>query len=301
VTTEVEAPRLRAELVPAAIPVVAVPWWDGDVLAVAAADAIGASPAAIGGDGCDAFGVDLDHELTTVRLPLAPSEADDLRALGGDAAHAVEDALRAWEPGEPDTHIAARIAAAVEAAGADAPVLLVGGDDRLERFRHPVANGSRPDHVVMAVLVARRAGLHVALTRYAATTVPAGLEARLAACRRIHRAVLEAGAPGATFGTALEALDAAYTAEGAAGGWRAHYQGGPIGYGQREFEISPAQSGSPWWTHPIEAGTALAWNPSLPGGAKDEDTYLLGPAGSLEPVTTGLSWPDRPSVITPDR
>jgi Xaa-Pro dipeptidase len=301
VTTEVEAPRLRAELVPDAIPIVAVPWWDADALASGAADAIGSDPARIGADGCDAFGVDLDHQLTAARLPLSPPEADDLRELGRDAAAGVEEALRGWEPGEPDTTIAARIAAATEATGADAPVLLVGGDDRLQRFRHPVANGSRPRRIVMAVLVARRAGLHVALTRYAATGVPPELEAGLEACRRIHRAVLEAGVPGATFGSALDALDGAYTAEGAPGGWRAHYQGGPIGYGQREFEISPAQTGSQWWTHPIEAGTAVAWNPSLPGGAKDEDTYLIGPAGSLEPITTNLAWPARPAVLTPQR
>jgi antitoxin VapB len=297
VTTEVEAPRIREELVPPEIEVVAVPWWDGDALVRAAAEALGAAPEAIGADGCGAFGLDLDHALTQARLPLSPPEADELRALGRDAAAAVEEALGLWEPGEPDTAIAARIAGAVEEAGGDAPVLLVGGDDRLQRFRHPVANGARPRRIVMAVLVARRSGLHVALTRYAATGVDEMLGGRLDACRRIHRAVLEAGTPGRTFGDALTALDAAYAAEGARGAWREHYQGGPIGYGQREFEISPAQTASPWWRHPIEAGVALAWNPSLAGGAKDEDTYLLGPDGVLEPVTTSAAWPDRPAVL----
>ena len=47
-----------------------------------------------------------------------------------------------WRPGERDLDIQARCAAYLEAAGADAPVLIVGGDDRLERFRHPMAAGA---------------------------------------------------------------------------------------------------------------------------------------------------------------
>ena len=58
----------------------------------------------------------------------------------------------------------------------------------------------------------------------------------------------------------------------------AHYQGGPIGYGQREFEIAPARQPARWWGEQIAADIAVAWNPSLPGGAKDEDTYLTGTA-----------------------
>jgi Xaa-Pro dipeptidase len=88
----------------------------------------------------------------------------------------------------------------------------------------------------------------------------------------------------------VERLSAGYAQAGAPGEWRAHYQGGPIGFGQREFEIAPAQTDSEWWSEPISAGTAFAWNPSLPGGAKDEDTYLATDTG-LELITTTGGWP----------
>jgi antitoxin VapB len=290
VTTEVEAPRIRAELAPAGVEVVPVAWWDSDAMVDAAAEAVGAAPAELGSDGHPALGHDLDHELTLARLPLSDAEQEDLRDLGRDAAAAVEGALRDWAPGEPDREIAARVAAGVERSGADAPCLLVGGDDRLRSFRHPVANGSRPKQAVMAVLVARRDGLHVALTRHAAVASDPELERGLEACREIHRTTLRAGRPGAAYRDALEGLSAGYEQAGAAGEWRGHYQGGPIGYGQREFEIAPAQTASEWWTEPIAEGTAFAWNPSLPGGAKDEDTYLTGGSG-LELITTTGSWP----------
>jgi hypothetical protein len=86
------------------------------------------------------------------------------------------------------------------------------------------------------------------------------------------------------------ALDRWYTRAGARDAWAGHYQGGPIGYAQREFEIAPCQLGSRWAAVRIEPGHALAWNPSLPGGAKTEDTYLVH-AGGLERVTTGPDWP----------
>ncbi len=90
--------------------------------------------------------------------------------------------------------------------------------------------------------------------------------------------------------TALAALDRAYEQAGAPRGWTGHYQGGPIGYGQREFEIAPGQPGTRWPDQPIAAGHALAWNPSLPGGAKVEDTYLVT-ADAMERVTSTPDWP----------
>ena len=299
ITTEVERPRIVAELAPPEIDVVAVPWWDADAFAVAACEVLDAPTEELGSDGHPAFGRDLDHELAVVRVPLSEPERAELRLLGEVAAGAVEDALRRWEPGEPDHAIAARIAEAVERGGADAPCLLVGGDERLARFRHPVACGDRPRSTVMAVLVARSGGLHVALTRHVAAREDAALEAGIAVCRAIHRTVLAAAGPGATYGAVMTTLDAAYATARSPGGWHAHYQGGPIGYGQREFEIAPAQSSSPWWDERIEPGVALAFNPSLPGGAKDEDTFLVGADGGLELVTTTGDWPAADDDLPP--
>jgi Xaa-Pro dipeptidase len=70
-----------------------------------------------------------------------------------------------------------------------------------------------------------------------------------------------------------------------------HYQGGPIGFAQREFEIAPGQTGSRWYREPVTAGHAIAWNPSLPGGAKSEDTYLVAADGSLSLITAAPGWP----------
>ena len=71
---------------------------------------------------------------------------------------------------------------------------------------------------------------------------------------------------------------------------REHFQGGPIGYGQREFELSPESQESPWWNEPVPVGCAVAFNPSVAGGAKIEDTYLVDGEG-LTLVSDSGRWP----------
>lgn len=294
ITTNVEAGRIGEEYDPAAhgfAGFAQVPWYSPHGFVAAAADLAGLAPERLASDGHPAFGHDVSDDLVAMRLALSPAEVADLADLGADAAAALQEALGGWQPGERDTDIQARCAAGLEARGTDAPVLIVGGDDRLERYRHPMAAGVPVRRLVMAVAVARRHGLHVALTRFAAAGPAGGAQVRQRrAVLAIQDAVLAACEPGASYGTALAALAAGYTAAGAEGGWRDHYQGGPIGFAQREFEIAPGQRESRWYGEPIAAGHAIAWNPSLPGGAKAEDTFLVT-GGDLRQITSAPGWP----------
>ncbi len=298
ITTNVEADRIRDEYGPAAhgfADLVIVPWQDAAAFVTAAEQLAGAPRGELASDGHSAFALDASDDIIALRLALSAAEQEDLADLGHDAAAALQSALSSWRPGERDLDIQARCAAQLEATGADAPVLIVGGDDRLERYRHPMAIGAPVRRLVMAVAVARRGGLHVAATRFAAA---APLEPAYVSLRRrvlaIEDAVLSACRAGASYGTALAALDAGYAHAGAPGGWAGHYQGGPIGFAQREFELAPDQASSRWYHEPIAAGHAIAWNPSLPGGAKSEDTYLVAAAGELARVTHAPGWPLEP-------
>jgi antitoxin VapB len=110
--------------------------------------------------------------------------------------------------------------------------------------------------------------------------------------------------PGATVGEVMTILADSYDRRGAGGQWRDHYQGGPIGYAQREFEIAPVQTSSPWWDVALPNGCAVAFNPSIRGGAKDEDTFLITDEGPSW-ITRSTDWPTtedpnfpRPAVLT---
>ena len=293
-TTNVEQPRLAAEgaLGERGLRLEAVEWYAGrEALIAAACDCAGAPAAALASDGEAAFGVDAEDDLAELRLALLPAERERLAALGRVAAEALERALHAWQPGERDLDLQARVAEGLEREGAFGACLIVGGDERVERFRHPLAAGAPVRRLAMAVVVAERGGLHAAATRIAcAGGLSDSVRAAWKTALAVEARMLAAGRVGATYGDVMVACDEAYAAAGYPGAWREHYQGGPIAYRQREFEIVPSQRDSRWYRRPIEAGHAVAWNPSVAGGGKTEDTFLIEEEGARCVTDTG-EWP----------
>jgi Xaa-Pro dipeptidase len=207
VTTNVERPRLAAEsgLAAAGIDLHEAPWYEPGGLELLAEELAGVSRAQIGG-----LGIDVDDDLVELRLTLSPGEIERLSSLGAAAARALEIALREWTPGERDFSVQARVAEQLESAGAFGACLIVGGDERVERFRHPLATGEPMHRLVMAVVVAERHGLHAAATRFACA---GGLTETVRRSRDVALAVEEetlgACEPGATYGDVLAALDRA--------------------------------------------------------------------------------------------
>jgi Xaa-Pro aminopeptidase len=297
VTTNVEYARVEAEsgLRELGIPIAQTPWYDDCALERTAAELADAPAVRVGG-----LGAEIDDDLVELRLALLPAERDRLAALALDAASALEHALESWTPGERDLDVQAHISEGLDRVGAFGACLIVGGDDRVERFRHPLAAGVPMMRLVMGVVVAERNGLHAAATRFAsAGPFPAGVRAARDAALAVEAATLEACAAGATYGDVMRALDRAYAGAGHPGAWTEHYQGGPVGYRQREFEIVPSQTDSRWYSVQLVEGHAVAWNPSIGGGGKVEDTYLVGPDGLRRLTDTG-SWPlrdGRPAVL----
>jgi len=284
ITTAVERPRLEAEaaLEDLDFPLSEVPWHDPDSFARAAEDIVGRPWADLSPD---------EDELTALRLRLLPAEQARLTKLSVDATRALEAAVTEWTPGERDLDVQARIAEYLERVGAIPVCLIVGGDERVERFRHPLASGDAVQGLLMAVIVATRGGLHTAATRFAsAGQVSDSVQAAFEASYAVESAMLDATRPGARYGDVLRACDDAYVAVGHPGAWQEHYQGGPIGYRQREFEIAPSQHDSRWYEQAIQVGHAVAWNPSVAGGGKVEDTFLVD-ADELRLLTDSGLWP----------
>jgi Xaa-Pro dipeptidase len=289
VTTTIEAARVQEELhIPGSsdYTIVQVPWYGSDyhlvILGVLSELFANVGREIIVAADDDVEGHDVSDDLIALRMVLDDSEQASLIALGAHATTALEEALAQWEPGDTDFMVQAEVLRNLETTGIQAPIIIVGGDERLERFRHPLAVGAPMNHRVVAVIVARLHGLHVAVTRYAASTPDsARLAADMETVRAIESATLQSLKPGQTYGQTLKTLANAYSAAGHANAWTEHYQGGPIGFDQREFEIAPTDVGSRWFSHTVEVGHAVAFNPSLTGGAKVEDTYLITASGPL--------------------
>lgn len=295
ITSNVESSRVWNEAYPRShgfSEVITVPWYELNTRAQVAAEIVGAYPSALGVDGESMdFGVDISDDLIALRLALSNPELEELKLLGLDATVAVEDGLKTWRPGESDWSLQARVSYGLEISGARPVVIIVGGDERVEQYRHPLAMGAPMSRMAMVVVVAERRGLHVATTRFAsAGTITLKTRRLFETVRRIESDILRTSLPGKTYGEVLSAMDLAYEREGVPNGWRGHYQGGPIGFAQREFEIAPNQRNSRWFSQSMEVGHAIAWNPSLEGGAKVEDTYVITESGP-DLITKSPSWP----------
>jgi len=241
-----------------------------------------------GAVGCDAplpGARDVAHKLEAARRSLTDGECHRYRALGRDAAGALTEAALALGPGLSEHEAAARVAAALWARGADAVVLLVAGEERLPRHRHPLPTPAPLGRLAMLVVCARRHGLIASLTRFVSFG-PLSPPLREAHERllRVDAAFAHATAPGRTVGEAFAAGVAAYGANGfAPDEWRLHHQGGPTGYEPRDYLATAGAAPR------IEPRQAFAWNPSAPS-LKSEDTILALPGGP-EILTVDPAWP----------
>ncbi len=297
VTTEIEAPRLARDFDVEASgwELVSVPWYRPEAMVEAVRSLVGAR-ARVLSDASD-VGEDVSEQIVLTRMVLSEPEREDLRELGRDVAVALDGAVASWRPGvSRDTEVAGDVARSLVGVGALPVCLIVGGDDRVRSLRHPLSVGAVVDEAVMAVVVARRGGLHVAATRLAVAREDDPIVALTRELVAVDDAVRAACVPGNSWGSVVEALEQGYRAVGHEGAWAEHYQGGPIAFEQREFELAPGQSASPFWDQRCAVGCAVAWNPSLGGGAKIEETYLIGESG-LEPVTRGVHECERVKVV----
>jgi antitoxin VapB len=291
ITNEIEAPRFEYDYRVRELgwDIVSVPWYDTDAMVASASSYANVSPHKLLRD-VEGEGTNLRDAIIAARLSLSEPEREDLRDLGSLAGEALGLGIASWTPGTTtDYEVVSTISEHLEAHGAKAVCLIVGGDDRLRQFRHPLAVGAVLEDAVMAVVVARRGGLHVAATRICVRRADDDIVTLMKQLEPVNAAVLGASLPGGTWGETLEALASAYEAAGQPGAWREHFQGGPIGFEQREFEIAPEQKSSPFWDVQRKVNTAVAWNPSFRGGAKIEETYLVG--GEIELLSVTPGWP----------
>ena len=273
-TTSIEAPRLAAEELGAgAPPLRAQPWWEP----------LGPDAARATGRG-GASATSPPGSSRPARRSL-PAEVERLRALCRETSAAAGAALRAAGAGESEFALAGRAARELLERGIDPVVLLVAGEERLPRHRHPLPTAAPLGARAMLVVCGRRHGLICSVTRMRAwTPLRAAERATYDGLLAVEAVALDATRPGARIGDVVSAIAAAYPAHGfAADEWHQHHQGGPTGYAPRDYLASPAADGL------VAESQAFAWNPSG-GGFKVEDTVLATAAG-IEVLSADPEWP----------
>ena len=286
-TTAIEAPRLAAEELAADAPRLrALPWWEP------------LGPDAAASDRPRPGERDVSAGLVVARSALVPDEIARFRVLARETSAATGAALRAAAPAETEFALAGRAARELLEREIEPVVLLVAGEERLPRHRHPLPTAAPLGARAMLVVCGRRHGLICSVTRMRAFTPLRPPErATYDGLLAVEACALDATRPGARIGDVVTAVAAAYPANGfAPDEWHQHHQGGPTGYAPRDYLASPATDAL------VLDRQAFAWNPSG-GGFKVEDTVLAADAG-LEVLSPDPEWPvvaaggrQRPDVL----
>ena len=283
VTNNIEADRIRDEQVSGSVDVATYQWYE-ETLSKAVRRT---SPAPAGAD-FDVEGFET-FDPQPLRRPLTEADIGRHRELGDDTAAAIASVCRDLEPSDTEVSVAARLRAALGERGCAAPVVLVGGGERASRYRHfPPTSAALGDYALVSV-VAESGGLHASCTRTVAFDAPEWLERRHEVATRVETTALaasqQASIDGGTAGDVFETITQAYADSGFEGEWRAHHQGGAIGYAGREWFAEPGLDVT------VELPMSFGWNPTVQG-AKSEGTVLVTEE-AIEPLTTTGDWPMR--------
>jgi len=280
-TTENEAPRLHDEEFGSLdFEPILFPWWGDDT--VAAAAKLSGGPL-----GSDTPGAELiQMDLYPLRAALSEGEIERYRWLGAETAAATVEALHEVEPGLSEYDLEAITATGLLRRGILPSVALYAVDERIFRYKHAVPRGRRLKQYAMLNLCSRKWGLAISITRFIHFgPLPGELAARFQSAAKVNAALMNASRVGATSAELFKVAQAAYAGEGFSGEEHFHHQGGPTGYGEREWLATPEG------TQVVVDNQAFAWNPSIRGG-KVEDTVILHD-GVIENLT---STPELPTL-----
>jgi Xaa-Pro aminopeptidase len=227
---------------------------------------------------------DLSKEIGKIRSRLTPEEGARFRDLASLCAKGMQRAIESVRVGMTEFEIAGALSQEVENLGVQAIVNLVGVDERISAFRHPLPTAAPLRRYAMLVLCGRKGGLICSLTRLVHFgPMSEDLRRKAEAVAQVDAQMIAATRPGNTLSDVFGTAQASYAAAGYADEWQKHHQGGLAGYAPREVTAGPGS------TQIIVAGQAFAWNPSITG-VKSEDTILVGERTN-EILTQMEDWP----------
>ena len=233
---------------------------------------------------------DAEPQISACRYSFTDAEIGRYRTLGRDTGRLIGEALSEVCPGETESQIAAKVRAKFWEAGSISVVTLVGADDRIGRFRHPVPTENIWRKTLLVAVCARRQGLIACLSRIVCVgDVPGELQRRTQIVAEVNARLYAATRPGATGAELYLTAETAYADLGFAREIDNHHQGGACGYRTRDWTALPTSSET------VRMHQAFAWNPSLTG-TKVEETGIVT-ADGFEGITSTPGFPQISTVV----
>jgi Xaa-Pro aminopeptidase len=224
--------------------------------------------------------------LDLLRMPLTQGEVSRYRKLSALCTHAMDRTMFQVRPGMDEYEIQGVIAGELMSKGVYPVVLLVGTDERIFQYRHPMPTEKKLKRYCMVVICAQKWGLILNMTRLVHFgAVPDEIVSKYDSLYKVDMAYITATRPGQTMQDIFNAGKEVYEKEGFKGEELKHYQGGTCGYLAREQGLLPEG------TYAIQDGEIFAHNPTITG-TKIEDSILVK-KNAFEVLTITKKWPSR--------
>lgn len=222
--------------------------------------------------------------ISRCRYELTTAEIERYRALGRDTGKAVGGVIKNIGAGETEIEIARKTKNELAKFNISSVVTLVGADDRIEKFRHPIPTDNVWKKVLLIAVCARREGLIANLSRIVCIgAVPDELQRKTEAAAFVFAKLLSETKTGKTGAELYKIAAGAYAEKGFDDEINKHHQGGATGYKTRDWVIHP-KSGEK-----VFQNQAFAWNPSITG-TKAEETALIS-GDKVEIITATADFP----------
>jgi len=238
----------------------------------------------LGGD-CYLPGVNnLEEEIKQLRFSLLPGEIKRYRILGKETSKIISKICKNIRPGETENEIRGRLAQNLWSKNINPHLILIGSDERIFAYRHPIPKDKKIRKYVMVVVCAERDGLIVNMTRFIYFgLIPQELKEKLYAVAKVDASFILNTKIGVKIADIFQNAIGTYKEVGYPDEWKFHHQGGAAGYETRDYIATPDSS------QIVQPNQAFTWNPSIKG-VKSEDTILITEKG-YEIITEDSDWP----------
>jgi Xaa-Pro dipeptidase len=242
--------------------------------------------------GCQKIGSDWDcpgainifDQLKEMRYSLLPEEITRYRQVGLESALALEQTCRQIQRGLTEFEVCAGLLKNAMDYGIEAMVALVASDERIFKYRHPIATDKKIDRYALVVICGRKYGLVASVSRLVHFgEPPLELREKQKKVAWVDAELITNTIPGRKVADVFKAGMEAYKKVGYTNEWQLLHQGGPTGYAVRDYHGTPEVKGV------VKVNQAFAWNPSITG-TKSEDTFITK-ENDFEVITNTNNWP----------
>jgi Xaa-Pro dipeptidase len=224
-----------------------------------------------------------DQQIALLHYPLTELELQRSRWLGNKTGRLLEDLARQVEPGMSEISIARCMQATFALEGIDLDVAIVGSDERIFRYRHPLPTQKPVSAYLLLHPAARRWGLHANVSRSLHFgPPPPPVERAYQAAATLEARLLSWLTPGLPFARILEMQKEWYAQLGFPGEWELHFQGGPTGY-------LVVDAGRCLTDTCVQVNQAFDWFITVTGAKVEELALLTG--GGVEIASQAGGWP----------